>query len=431
MTKLKLQAALVLSATLTGALGLTLTAHSASAADKDKAKPQQSVSKDFFKPLKTAQDDEQAGKYPEALAELDKARALPKATPYDTHMLNELALQAYGKTNDMQNAAKTLDALVNDGVTDPAEVNRDLVILAGVYYNLKDYAKSADYGTRAIKAGDATDNTHILVSQAYYLGGDYKNAYQVTQQYVNDQIQKGQTPQENTLQLLKSSCLKLNDAPCVSHSLEQIVTYYPKPENWRELFSVDPVLQSKQAANSDLDMLNLYRLSNDVNAIDGPGQYMEMAQFALEFGSPGEAQQILEKGLANNVFADAHAHDRAEGLLTTTKKQAATDQASLPKLEEEAAASPKGDKDVAVGLAYLGYNQYDKAADLLGQGLMKGSVRNPAQARLLLGIAQLKAGKKDDALKTFDAVKGDPALERLAGLWTLHVRGAEHTVASR
>jgi len=37
-----------------------------------------------------------------------------------------------------------------------------------------------------------------------------------------------------------------------------------------------------------------------------------------------------------------------------------------------------------------------------------------------LGIAELKAGRKDEARKAFKAVKGDPTLERLANLWTLH-----------
>jgi hypothetical protein len=41
---------------------------------------------------------------------------------------------------------------------------------------------------------------------------------------------------------------------------------------------------------------------------------------------------------------------------------------------------------------------------------------------LLLGIAQLKAGNKDEALKAFHAVKGDPKYERLASLWSLHTR---------
>jgi hypothetical protein len=40
----------------------------------------------------------------------------------------------------------------------------------------------------------------------------------------------------------------------------------------------------------------------------------------------------------------------------------------------------------------------------------------------MLGVAQLHAGKKDDAQKTFEQVKGDPKLERLAHLWELRAR---------
>ena len=43
---------------------------------------------------------------------------------------------------------------------------------------------------------------------------------------------------------------------------------------------------------------------------------------------------------------------------------------------------------------------------------------------LLLGIAQLKDGKKDDAVKTFKSVKGDPTIERIANLWSLHAKQA-------
>ncbi len=51
-------------------------------------------------------------------------------------------------------------------------------------------------------------------------------------------------------------------------------------------------------------------------------------------------------------------------------------------------------------------------------------MKNDAEAHLLLGIAQLKAGHKDEAVKSFKAVKGDPTLERLANLWILHAKQA-------
>ena len=149
-----------------------------------------------------------------------------------------------------------------------------------------------------------------------------------------------------------------------------------------------------------------------------------MASLAIEQGSPGEAQHILEKAFEKNVFADQRTQDKNKRLLESAKKAAASDLASLPKVEKDAAAAKTGDKDVALGLAYLGYQQYDKAAEALSKGLSKGGVRSEPEARLLLGIAQLKAGHKDEAVKAFHSVKGDAALERLANLWSLHAKQA-------
>jgi len=52
--------------------------------------------------------------------------------------------------------------------------------------------------------------------------------------------------------------------------------------------------------------------------------------------------------------------------------------------------------------------------------LSKPGVRNTADAQLLLGIAELSAGQKEQARKTFGTVKGDPELQRLAKLWSLY-----------
>jgi tetratricopeptide (TPR) repeat protein len=162
---------------------------------------------------------------------------------------------------------------------------------------------------------------------------------------------------------------------------------------------------------------------NDVDVIADAGDYNEMAQLAVDAGSPGEAQKVLEKGFEKGVFTEQRIKDRNTRLLETVKKTAANDQAALPKLEKDAEAAPTGVKRASAGLAEFGYGQYDKAAELLAKGISKGGLGSEANTRLLLGIAQLKAGKKDEAVKTFKAVKGDPALEQLAGLWVLHARG--------
>jgi tetratricopeptide (TPR) repeat protein len=208
-----------------------------------------------------------------------------------------------------------------------------------------------------------------------------------------------------------------------------MVAYYPKPEYWQNLLY--SMFQAK--TSTDKSLLHVYRLANEVDVLKRPEDYTEMAQLAIEQGSPGEAQRVLEKGFKKNIFTEQRDKDRNQRLLESAKKQAATDKTSLAKIEKDALASKTGDKDVGLGLAYLSYEQFDKAAEAFNRGLEKGGVRNEPEARLLLGIAQLKNGKNDEASKTFGTVKGNPTLERLANLWQLHSRqaGSAGTVSQR
>jgi tetratricopeptide (TPR) repeat protein len=292
-----------------------------------------------------------------------------------------------------------------------------VVQAAFLYYQLQNYDKAADYGNRAIKDGYATDQVQLVVAQSYYLKNDYKDTGTFVRGLVDEQIKAGMTPTDEILQLGLSSAVKQNDDAGESHWLELLVTYHPKPEYWQNL--LDGLFRTKMA---DRQLLQVYRLSADVGALKRSTDYAEMAQLALDAGSPGEAVTVLTKGFADNVFTDQADKNRNQHLLDSAKKQAAADQPTLAKTEADATAAAGGDRLVGVGIGYFGYGEYDKAAKDIAAGLAKGASKDAEDARLLLGIAQFKAGSKDEAIKTFNAVKGDASLQRLANLWALHVK---------
>ncbi|MGH8219623.1 MAG: hypothetical protein ACREUT_13830 [Steroidobacteraceae bacterium] len=417
--------ALLLSATFAAALSLGLGA-SARAADQ----PKHTVSREIGKDLQAAQKADQSGHYKEALEHLDKANAYAKKTPFDQHIINELSYFAYIKTHDFNAAVKPMESLVDDGFTNPAEVKHLIQALGVISYQNKNYDKAIEYGERAVKGGFADANTDTLVSQAYYLKGDYKDSLRFTRGLVEQQLKGGETPKEQQLEIVLNSCIKLMNDQCTTHALERMVTYYPKPEYWQNL--ITQMYNTKEAENSDSDMLNIYRLANDVGAMKQPREYNDMAQLSLELGIPGEAQAVLQKAFGQSVFTDTHTRQRAQRLLDKAKKEAVTDQASLPKLQQEAAIAASGQKDVALGTAYLSYQKYDQAVMALQQGIAKGGLKNAAQAQLTLGIAELKAGNKDAAVKTFHEVKGgDSVVQRLANLWVVRAHSQAGTVASR
>ena len=412
-------AALIIAVALVGTA--TLAPLSPAQAQDKKEKEKNSVSAKAAKPLKAAQEAIITNKkYADGIAKLKEVEALPTKTPYDQYVVDQLYAYAYARTNDLANAEKSLEAVLNSQYVPQSEVPDRTRTLMKINYQLKNYDKAIEFGNRCVKGGFADDDIYKFTSQAYYLKNDFKSTKTFTESYVDSEIKNGKAPTEEMLQLVESSCVKLDDSDCVTRSLEKLVAYHPKPDYWQNLLYT----MFQAPSQNDKSLLNTYRLASEVDVLKRPDDYTEMAQLAIEAGSPGEAQHILEKGFQKNVFADARAQDKNKRLLASAKKAADADQAGLSKSASDADAAPTGDKDVAVGLAYLGYLQYDKAADLLSKGLTKGGVKNEAEAHLLLGIAQLKSGKKEDAVKSFRAVKGDANLERLANLWTLHAKQA-------
>ena len=369
--------------------------------------------------LQPAQESLKNKQYAAALAKIHEAAALPEKTPFDQYTIAEFGCTANIGAGNYADAAKDCETKLDSSFMPPGEVPQLTRALLALNFQVKNYDKAIEFGQRAIKGGFATEDNKNVVAQAYYLKGNYKEAQKTEEALVDSEIKAGQTPKEDQLKLVLGSCVKLEDKDCQAHTMERLVAYYPKPDYWQQLLFT----MRRSTSNNDTNTLQTYRLMFDVDVLKEAGDYNEMAQLALDAGSPGEAQRVLEKGFEKNVFTEQRVKDRNTRLLESVKKQAATDQASLPRLEADADKAPTGVKSAAAGLGEYGYGQYDKAADLLAKGISKGGLTNEANTRLLLGIAQFKAGKKDEAIKTFKQVKGDPALEQLASLWVLHAKG--------
>jgi tetratricopeptide (TPR) repeat protein len=377
--------------------------------------PKPTVSKAAQKPLKAAQDALQAKKYDEAIARANEALALPNKTNFDSYVSYQILAFSYARKGSNAEAAKAMEAELATGLTTAAEANTINKALASVAYQQGNYAKSAEFGNQLIKGGGADAETYTLVAQSYYLQQKYKESCRFLGDYTREQEGRGQVPKEQSIQLLANSCEKANDIPGAVAAQEKLVMHYPKPSYWNGLLY--SVLRSDGI--SDRQTLNVYRLMQDTKTLNQANDYTEMAQLAIEAGTPGEAQKVLEQGFAANVFTEQRVKERNQRLLEASKKAAVADQATLAKSEVEAKAAKTGEVDVALGSAYLSYGQNDKALESLTRGVEKGGLKTP-EGQILLGIAQLRSGNKAEAQKAFKAVKSDDAIwSRIAKLWVL------------
>jgi len=187
--------------------------------------------------VKTAQELMNATppKYAEAIAKLKEADAFPTHSAFKQHVINEMLGFAYVRTNDYSDAAKMLESGLNDGQLDEADVPKRIRALAKLYYQLKNYDKAIEFGTRAIKEGYAGSelNTFVtLVGQSYYLKRDWEGTQNFYDELVNGEIERGETPRKESLRLLLSACVQLKDFLCEYRTLRWQARYYPA-ERWK------------------------------------------------------------------------------------------------------------------------------------------------------------------------------------------------------
>jgi tetratricopeptide (TPR) repeat protein len=196
-------------------------------------------------------------------------------------------------------------------------------------------------------------------------------------------------------------------------ALDTMLTYYPSPDYWRDRIQ----LLQDVVAQDDRMTLETYRLALATGTLQ-PDEYIEMAEYSLEYGLPGEARATLEKGFTDQKLPEAD-KDRNNRLLGMAKTQADEDIKVLPSLESEAAKAADGLPYFKLGEAYISHGMYDKAVPALDAGIAKGGLKSADEANLRLGIAKLGAGKKDEAKKAFEAVAAGTPLGQLARLWII------------
>lgn len=372
----------------------------------------QTVSKGIAKTLKSAQDASKARRWSACLSDLRQAESAGGLTPYDTYIINELRGFCAFSSGDNATAIRAYETNLNSQYATKASMPGRIKSLMQINYNAKNYGKALEYGKRAISGGFADADINTLMAQSYYVQNDFKNAKDFTGKWIADQERRGQTPRENALNIYLTSCLKLKDEACTTQGFEKLVSYYPNPDAWANL------MDSLFKAGNEQSMLHTYRLATEVGAMRNASDYTEMAQLALEKGLPAEAQAAVEAGFARKAFVEKRDVDRNTRLLNNAKGRVAADKATLAQ-REKAAAAGSADDNLLLAQALMSYGQFPQAVTAAQRAVAKGNAANPAEAQLVLGMAQYRAGNKAEAAKTFRAVKGDPNLERLAKLWAL------------
>jgi len=400
---------------------IRLIAVTAAALVLSAANAQTGLRPEVGRPLQAAGEMVKAGKYREALAKVREADAVGGKTANETLMVERMRLAAASGAGDADTAARAFDA-VSSTVGGPDKL-RMIESIAGTYYRAKEYAKAMQWYQRYFKEGGTNAANRTLMIQTQYLSGDFAGASKELMAEIQSAEKSGAVPGEDRINLLMNAAVKQNDINGETFALERLVTYYPKKEYWVTLMS----RMQRKPSFSDRLTLDTYRLSLATGSMSAANDYSEMAQLALQAGSGAEAKLVIDKGFAAGILGtgpEAERHKRLRDLVNKRLDEAGKTAAED---EKQALAAKDGNDLVTIGFNQVFAGQKAKGLQLMQEGIARGGLKRPEDAKLHLAIAQLMAGDNAKAQATFKTVSGSDGTADMARLWALYARRPKAT----
>lgn len=281
-------------------------------------------------------------------------------------------------------------------------------MLAGRYADAGNAAKALAQTKENIAKYGGTATEHAFVAK-----GELQNKnFAAAQSSINKALAggKGTVAQYNILLNALAGQNKMDE---YYKTLERIAPSMGNDTYWRMLIE-----RTKKEANyRSLEAgLDVFRAMEAAKVSLKPQERFEMAEAARNRGIAIEAA----KSWAVLVKAGDSNATKNKALVDSVTKAAAADKATeLAKSEAAAATRATGEQFGIVAEGYLANGNTAKAIELFNKALTKGQMPEGMTdlVKLRLGIAQFKAGKKADAVKTWQAIKADNGARWLAKTW--------------
>jgi len=375
------------------------------------------VRPEIGKPIQAAVDLLKSKRGKDALARVHEADAVPNKTAYEAYLVERVRGQAAAAAGDASTAARAFEATAASSAVSAAERLQFLAAAAGQYYVAKDYGRAAALGTRYFKDGGTDRAIRTVYIQALYLGNDFAAAGRELLRDIQAEEQTGKTPAEDKLQLLASVYLKQRDNTGYANALEKLVAFHPKKDYWlAAVYSVGtrPGFSARLA-------LDFARLKLATGTMRTATEYVEAAQLSLQTGFPAEAKKIIDQGYAAGLLGAGPESDRHGRLRDMAARNLAEDKKTLGQDDPQAASAKDGTVLLNAGLNYVLHGRAEKGLEMMEQGLRKGGLKRPDDARLHLGYAYHLAGQNQRAIQVLKATQGADGTAALARLWIIHL----------
>ncbi len=364
------------------------------------------------KPLQQASELLRAGKAKEALAKAREADGAAGKTGAEQLTIDRMKAAAAQRAGEAATAVQALESIY--GRVGGGEQGQIAEQLASAYAQMRNNGKASEWLAKAVAAGNNGASVKQLQSYLQSSSGDYNAIAREAGAAVAAAEQAGRRPGEDDLLRLADAQARTNNSNGQVSTLEKLALFYPKKDYWNAYLGRLP----RKPGFADRFALDVLRLRLATGTLTRTEDYMELAQLSLQAGLPAEARGIVDQGIKAGVMGTGPEAGRHQRLRELAVKQEGESKAALANQTTEAEGFKEGDGLVKVGVAYASMGEVDKGIELIKKGIAKGNLKRPEDAKLRLGLAQLKSAKdKAAGMQTLRSIKGTDGVAEIARTW--------------
>ncbi|HJO25304.1 MAG: tetratricopeptide repeat protein [bacterium] len=247
-----------------------------------------------------------------------------------------------------------------------------------------------------------------LLAIAYFQKADYEGALGPAQ----TAYEISEEASEGVLQLLLAIRLTLRQYAESAPILEELVAHYPQKKYFMQLSTVHGALEKYTEALVPLQLAYVQDL------LDQDSDLRRLGQLLLFLELPYRAALVMQRGIEDEIV------ERDEGafeLLSNSWIAAREFDRAVGPLESGAALSENGDLYIRLAQVHLQREKWSEAAAALRSALAKGGLRDPGDAKLLMGIAFYSQKRPEQARSWFSRARGHASTREEADVWLRYI----------
>lgn len=364
-----------------------------------------------YEKMEVAQKAFEAKDYPGALNALEELRtAEAKLNDYERATLYNLYATVFYAQDRLAQAIESYTAVLRQPNLPDGQRDSSLYAMAQLYFITEDYPKAIAVIRKWLSVvAEPSPEGYALLAQAYYQIQKYAEAEKALVTSLQISKERGQTPKEPALALLRAIYYERKEYDKAARVLELLVTLQPaKGTYWQQLAGMRGLMDQQR------EQLRLMHAAYRAKLLASETDLLNLVRLYMISDVPYPAVRLLAQGMK-----DKSIKVNAETLLLLAQALAMSHeyQQQIPVLRKLAQMTGEAKHYVYLGQAYNETGDWQSAAEAFRTALKAGNLEKRADTHMQLGTALFNANQFAEAKAQFVAAADSPALAQAAGNW--------------